>query len=205
VDNKGQLNVIDAAKNAGVEHFVFISFNAVQEDFPLQQAKREAEETIKQSGLGYTILQPTMFMEVWLSPAIGFDYPNAKASIYGEGKNKMSWIAIKDVAAFAVASLDNPSLKNCAVEIGGPEALSPLEVVKTFEETSGKTFSIQHVPEEALKAQKQAAQDSLSQSFSALMLGYCYGADIAMSQLLKEVPVTLTSVREYAQQVCNNS
>ncbi|MBK8551271.1 MAG: hypothetical protein IPL53_09515 [Ignavibacteria bacterium] len=43
---------------------------------------------------------------------MGFDYPNAKATIYGEGKNKTSWIAIKDVASFAAASLDNPAAKN---------------------------------------------------------------------------------------------
>jgi dTDP-D-glucose 4,6-dehydratase len=34
-------------------------------------------------------------------------FPNAKATIYGEGKNKISWITIQDVAAFAVASVDN--------------------------------------------------------------------------------------------------
>ena len=34
-----------------------------------------------------------------------FDFPNSKVTIYGEGKNKLSWISLVDVAAIAVASL----------------------------------------------------------------------------------------------------
>lgn len=201
VDQEGQLNVVDAAKNAGVKHLVFISFNPIAEEFPLQTAKRKVEESIKNSGLTYTILQPTMFMEVWLSPAIGFDYPNSKVNIYGEGKNKLSWIAIADVAAFAVASLDNPNFEDQTVELGGPEALSPLEVVKIFEDSTGKQFDIQHIPEEALRSQKEAATDSLSKSFAGLMLSYSYGANIDMSATLESVPLNLTSVKSYAQRV----
>ena len=98
VDDEGQINLIDAAVSAGVSQFVYISFCDMPGECPLQTAKRKVEKHLAESGLNYTILQPTYFMEVWLSPALGFDYPNAKATIYGEGKNKVSWIAIKDVA-----------------------------------------------------------------------------------------------------------
>jgi uncharacterized protein YbjT (DUF2867 family) len=74
----------------------------------------------------YTILQPTFFAEAWLSPAVGFDFPNAKATIYGEGKNKISWITIQDVAAFAVASIDNPAAKNKTIELGGTGSVKPV-------------------------------------------------------------------------------
>ena len=166
---------------------------------PLQNAKRKVEKHLAESGLNYTILQPTYFMEVWLSPVLGFDYPNAKASIYGEGKNKVSWIAITDVASFAVASLDNPSAKNRIIELGGPDALSPLEVVNIFEESHGKKFEIQFVPEEALRAQKDAAQDPLSESFAALMLSFASGSEIDMKDVIDVIPIELTSVNEYAK------
>lgn len=201
VDNDGQLNVVEAAKDAGVKHFVFISFNPMTADFPLQKAKRAVEKTIMDSDLTYTILQPTVFMEVWLSPAIGFDYPNAKANIYGEGNNKISWISIPDVAAFAVASLDNSNAVNQVFELGGPEALSPLEVVKIFEEAGGKKFSVQMVPQEALEAQKQAAGDSLSESFAGLMLAYAHGSEIDMTTANEAFAITQTSVKTYAQRV----
>src|SRR5215510_9446305 len=111
VDLAGQLNAAEAASAAGVQHVVFISFPPyppMTPEFPLQSAKRAVENRLKSRNFTYTILQPTYFMEIWLGPALGFDYVGAKAIVYGEGKNKISWIAIRDVARFAVASIDNP-------------------------------------------------------------------------------------------------
>jgi uncharacterized protein YbjT (DUF2867 family) len=197
VDDEGQINLIDAAVNAGVNQLIYISFCELGE-CPLQTAKRKVEKHLSESGLNYTILQPTYFMEVWLSPVLGFDYPNAKASIFGEGKNKVSWIAIKDVASFAVDSLDNPAAKNRIIELGGPEALSPLEVVNIFETAKGKKFELQFVPEEALKAQRDGAQDPLSESFSTLTLGVVNGSEIDMTSILDDFQIRLTSVIDYA-------
>ncbi len=197
VDDEGQINLVDAAIKANIKHFIYISFCELGE-CPLQTAKRKVEKHLVQSGLNYTILQPTFFMEVWLSPVLGFDYPNAKASIFGEGKNKVSWIAIKDVASFAVDSLDNDSAKNRIIELGGPEALSQLEVVEVFETAKGKKFELQFVPEEALKAQRDGAQDPLSKSFSTLTLGVVNGSEIDMISTLADFPIQLTSVADYA-------
>jgi uncharacterized protein YbjT (DUF2867 family) len=197
VDEEGQINLIDAAVAAGISHFVYISFCPMGE-FPLQAAKRKVEQYLQQSGLRYTILQPTYFMEVWLSRVLGFDYPNATASIYGQGKNKISWIAIKDVAAFAVASLQNPAAVNKTIELGGPEALSPLEIVAIFEAAQSKKFALQFVPAAALQAQRDAAQDPLSLSFATLMLGVDNGSVIEMTHTLQDFPMVLGSVQEYA-------
>jgi uncharacterized protein YbjT (DUF2867 family) len=199
VDLEGQLNLIDAAKAAHVSRFVLISFPQVDVGFPLQAAKRRVEEHLKSSALTYTILQPTFFMEVWLSPALGFDTANAKAQIYGSGENKISWISYKDVAKFAVASLDNTEARNAVIELGGPEALSPLEVVRAFEELQGRRFNVQHVPEEALREQRESASDPLQQSFAGLMLYYSRGNIIDMRKTLQKFPVRLTSIRDYVR------
>lgn len=199
VDDEGQNNLINAAVDAGISQFVYVSFCTMTGEFPLQTAKRKVEKHLAESGLNYTILQPTFFMEAWLSPALGFDYPNAKATVYGEGKNRISWIAIKDVASFAVASLDNPATKNRSIELGGLAALSPLEVVKIFETRHGKKFELQFVPEEALRAQKNAAQDPLSESFAALMLSFAHGSEIDMKDIIDVFPMQLTSVNDYAK------
>jgi NADH dehydrogenase len=158
VDLAGQIQLVDAAKAAGVERFLYISFSgAIDLDFPLRNAKRGVEQHLKHSGLTYTILRPTYFTEVWLSPVVGFDFPQARATIYGEGHNPISWIARDDVAHFAVRCVDHPAAQNATFELGGPEALSPLEVVRIFEEVGGQRFEIQHVPEEALVAQQAGA------------------------------------------------
>lgn len=199
VDDEGQINLIDAAACADIGQFVYVSFCAMPGQFPLQTAKRKVEKHLAESGLSYTILQPTYFMDVWLSPALGFDSPNTKATIYGEGKNKISWIAIKDVASFAIASLNNAAAKNKTIELGGPEALSPLQAVTVFEASQGKKFVLQFVPEEALLAQKNAAEDPLSESFAGLMLGVAMGSEIDMKNTIDIFPVQLTSVNEYAK------
>lgn len=200
VDRQGQLNLIEAAEEAGVKHFVLISFPNVDIDFPLQSAKRAVEDRLRRGRMTYTILQPTFFTEVWLSPALGFDPAHATVQIYGGGHNKISWISFQDVAKFAVTALDNPKATNAVIKLGGPDPLSPLEVVRLAEQAVGKKVVVQHVPEEALRAQHGAAADSLQQSFAGLMLYYARGDVIDMAETLRVLPVQhLKSVREYLQ------
>jgi NADH dehydrogenase len=193
------MNLIEAAKSAGVSHFVLISFPETDIEFPLQTAKRAVEAHLKSSGLTYTVLQPTTFMEIWLSPALGFDAANSQAQIYGSGENKISWISYKDVAKFAVAALDKAEARNAVIELGGPDALSPLEVVEIFEKIHGRKFELRHVPEEALRKQKESAIDPLQQSFAGLMLSHSQGTVVDMQSTLRNFPVQLTSVREFAR------
>ena len=201
-DLEGEMNLIDVAKAAKVRYFVYNSFSGnLDLDFPLRNAKRAVEQHLKESGLTYTILRPSCFMEVWLSPAVGFDAANAKAMIYGDGTKPLSWITVHDVAAFAVASLENPAARNATLELGGPEALTPLQVVKIFEETQGRKFTVQFVPADALKAQQVAATDPMQQSFTGLMRCVATGDPIEMSETLKAFPIKLMSVKEYAQQL----
>jgi NADH dehydrogenase len=197
VDQEGQLNLIEAARAAGVARFIYISYSGnIDIDSPLTRAKRTVEQHLKQSGIAYTILRPSYFMEVWLSPALGFDVANAKAQVYGSGQNKISYISFQDVARFAVHCLDHPAARNTTIELGGPESLSQLEVVRIFEELAGRKFEVQHVPEETLQNQQAAATNLLQQSFAALMLDYAQGDSIDMRSTLKVFPVQLTSVRE---------
>lgn len=201
VDNEGQANLVDEAIAAGVKQYIYVSFPSMKGEFPLQDAKRRVEKKILAGPMTYTILQPTFFMEAWLSPAVGFDFPNAKATIYGEGKNKISWISIPDVAAFAVAAVDQPAAKNKVIALGGPEALSPLEVVALFENAGGKKFELQHVPVAALQGQKESATEDMGKTFAGLMLNYAAGSAIDMNQTIKAIPVKLTSVADYVMRV----
>lgn len=201
VDLQGQLNAVAAAKQAGVKHFVYISFLESPESFPLQDAKRAVEAPLQNSGMSYTILRPTFFTEIWLSPNLGFDIANNKATVYGNGDKKISWISVKDVAAFAAASVDQPVAKNKVIDLGGAEALSPAEVIGLFEQASGKKFEVQYVPEDAIRMQHQQAADSLQKSFSGLMLTYAGGAEVPMKETLEQFRLPVSSVRDYSKQV----
>lgn len=201
VDHDGCLSLVDAARDAGIGQFVYVSFPQMEVSFPLQDAKRAVEGRLRHSGLTFTILRPTYFTEVWLSPAVGFEYANCKATVYGSGDNAISWISFLDVAQFAVASLDNPAARNATLELGGSEALSPRQVVETFEQIGGKPFQVTHVPVEALRDQLAGATDPMQSSFVALMLGYAHATAIDMAPVLKTFPLTLQTIEAYARRL----
>ena len=108
----------------------------------------------------YTILRPTYFMDVWLSPALGFDLAGGKVTVYGAGQNKVSWIALGDVAQFAVEAVDNPGARNATVPLGGPQPLSYKEVIALAERLGGRPIAVEYVPEAVLEAQRVAATSS---------------------------------------------
>jgi uncharacterized protein YbjT (DUF2867 family) len=201
-DHAGALNLVAAAQAAGVRHFIYTSYvgslDTGPDPCPLTIAKRTVERAVQASGMIYTILRPSCFMEIWLGPALGFDAVNASATIYGAGRSKLSWISLGDVAEFAVQSLDNPTAYNTVLELGGPEPLSQLEIVKLFEEMSGTPFTLTHVPVEALQAQKAGATDSLQHSLATLMLSLVEDHAVDMDETLKAFPVSLSSVKDYA-------
>ena len=126
VDRLGQLSLIDAARRAGVEHFTLVSIpRSLLHESPLTRAKAQAERSLIENGMGYTILAANYFMEVWLSPALGFDYPHRKAVIFGDGQAPISWISYRDVAEYAVRSHLTPNARNRTLEVGGPQNLEP--------------------------------------------------------------------------------
>jgi uncharacterized protein YbjT (DUF2867 family) len=198
-DLEGVTNLIDAARAAGVGHFVYTSFSAnLDLDFPLGRAKRAVEAHLMDSGMTYTILRPSCFMEVWLGPAVGFDPGNGTVTLYGEGTQPVSYIATADVAAFAVASLTATAARNAILELGGPEALSQVQAKEVFEEVLGHPVVAQTVPVEALQGQLAAGTDPMQQSFTSLMLCVAKGDAIDMSSILPHFPVQLTTVKQFA-------
>jgi len=202
VDGTGQTNLVDAANAAGVASFVYFSFSKhIDRDFPFRNAKRAVEQRLKDSRLVHTILRPTFLMEVWLSPIAGFDFRNARARIYGRGRNPISWISMCDVARFAVISLESPLARNATFELGGPDAISPLDAVRIFEEVGGRRFELEFVSEEELAEQEQNAPDSLQRSLAGLSRCYAAGDVIDMTAILRSFPMALTSVRDYARRV----
>jgi uncharacterized protein YbjT (DUF2867 family) len=200
VDLKGAKALIDAAKSEGVKHLIYISFTLCG-DFPLSDAKHEVEAYLKASGLVYTILRPSYFMEAWLSPMVGFDTANSKATVYGSGDQPISWISLFDVVQFTVESVTNLQARNRVFDLGGPEPVSPNHVIKLFEAACGNPFEVSYVPAEALKAQMEGASEPMQKSFTGLMYCYAIGDPIEMQATLKVFPIKLTSMQDYVKKV----
>ena len=199
VDENGVINLIDAAKVVGVNHFIYTSFSKnIDLDFPLRNAKRKVERHLQNSGLTFTILRPGCFMELWLTAAVGFDAVNGNVNTCGTGANPLAYISFKDVARFAVESVSNPAALNAVLELGGPQNLSQLDAVKIFEEALGKKIEVGQMPVDMLQSQLDGAEDPMQKSFSGLMLCVANGDRIDMQEVLSKFPVELTSVKEFA-------
>jgi uncharacterized protein YbjT (DUF2867 family) len=148
VDLEGNRNLIEAAREAGVGRFVFVSLLGADPDHPspFVRAKAQSEAALRESGTEYTIIAPTAYMELWVAMVVGMPALQGRpVTLVGEGRRRHSFVSNRDVAAFAVAALDNPAARNEYLAIGGPEPLSWLDVVATYERVLDRSIPVEFV------------------------------------------------------------
>lgn len=200
VDREGQLALIDAAERAQVKRLTFVSFPPRSLDYELQRAKRAVEARLRESRLSFTILQPVSFCEVWLSPRAGFDPMRGTVRVFGSGEHPVSWVSVHDVARFAAAAVDG-TFDGRVLPLGGPDALSPLDVVRMFEEMAGRSVTVTHVKEKDLEEAFTGAPNPLEETYAAIMLAMARGLVVAAPPMVDTLPGRMTTVRDYLGQM----
>jgi uncharacterized protein YbjT (DUF2867 family) len=149
VDRKGNRDLIEAAAGAGVGRFVFISAlgASASNPNPFLRAKGETEEALRASGMTWTILQPNIYMEIWVAAIVGGPVlAGQPVTLIGEGRRRHSMVARHDVAAYAVRTLEKKEAEDQTLVIGGPEPLSWRDVVAAFERELGHPVPIRQLP-----------------------------------------------------------
>jgi uncharacterized protein YbjT (DUF2867 family) len=148
VDRDGNRNLVEAAAASGVRRFVFTSALGADpaSPVPFLQAKGQAEERVRDSGMDWTVLEPNMFMDVWIPAVVGGPALSGQlVTLVGAGQRRHSMIAARDVAAFAVAALDHPAANNSTLVLGGPAPISWRDVVAAFGRDLGRDVPVQTV------------------------------------------------------------
>ena len=148
VDLNGTLSLIAAAAQAGVRHFIYTSAygSAVGHPVPLFQFKATCEQALMDSGMTWTVLLPNLFTEVWAGMVIGIPLQaGAPVTLVGEANHRHAHISETDVAAFAVAAVENPLAENARIEIGGP-SYSWREVVDAAGKAMGRALPVNYAP-----------------------------------------------------------
>jgi uncharacterized protein YbjT (DUF2867 family) len=139
-------NVIRAAKRAGNPHIVRHSMWGSEKSRIVKQGI-QAEEAVKSSGLPWTLLKPTFFMQNTMMAAqtIASD-----GVIYWDMKDgKLGMIDVRDVVDVALAVLTGSGHEGKSYILTGPEAISFHDVADTFSKVLGREIKYVSVPGEA--------------------------------------------------------
>ena len=131
-------NVYDAARRSGVCHIVRLSGSfMVGLDAPVQLDRwhAQAEQSLERSGIAYTHLRPSFFMQnvlfLGMSGTLALPLGDARVNL----------VDSRDIAAVAVAALTSAGHEGQTYAITGPEALTFSEVAAKLTAATGRTFS----------------------------------------------------------------
>ncbi len=149
LDVSAYQNLCAAARNTGVGRLVYVSFRGVTsgEIVDIFRLKWYIEDAIKRSGVPYVMLRPTAFMDVWIDELIVADIrKKGVATIFGDGSAITNYIAIDDVAEYALKVLAREDVKGEIVDAGGPSDMSSNDVVTLVERKLGSKGKRRHIP-----------------------------------------------------------
>jgi NADH dehydrogenase len=149
VDLEGNRHLIDAARAAGVRRFIFVSTIAADEEsqVPLLRAKAATEAYLRDSGLPHTIVAAATIMDLLLPLVVGGPARAGRpVTLIGEGRRRHSFIAARDLAAFAVAAVGHPAAPGRRVVVGGPAAVSLRDAVAAYERALGHPIPVRTIP-----------------------------------------------------------
>lgn len=205
VDDEGHRALIEAAKAANVQHFVYLSVHFADPNHPVPFAryKYQVEQVLKASGLPYTIIRASAFMELHAHQLIGEPIlTKGKVTLFGKGESLRNFIAADDVAHYVLLALTNPDLHNQTIAIGGPENLSSQQVVALYEQISGRQAQVSHLPHAVLRALSlllRPFHPGLSQVMAAGSYFDERGEFFDMAPTLQKYPMVLTPLETWVR------
>jgi NADH dehydrogenase len=144
VNVRGTRALLQASKNCGVSRFIFVSSIAAafseRRAYHYAQSKTQAEEAVRESGLSYAIVRPTIIL--------GPDSPIAKGLIglaslpvtpvFGTGQVLVQPVDVDDVARFLKSLMMDRDLPNRAMDLGGPDVMTLDSLLQTVRRGLGK-------------------------------------------------------------------
>lgn len=156
------VNVVDAAKAAGVKRFLHMSALGVVNDpnLPYMDTKFRAQKYVEASGLDWTVFQPSVIF------GEGDEFINTLADlvrrplmiapapfvpVVGDGKTKFQPVWRDDVIDAFIKALDDHSTIGQIYQLGGPEALTYEQMLDLIMQKLGKKRSKIYVPVPLMK------------------------------------------------------
>lgn len=201
VDYGGTVALIAAAKAAGAPNFIYVSGAAADERSPNPgfRAKGRAERALRESGLTYTILRPSLVY----GPEDRVVNLIAKALrmtpimvVPGTGRQQLHPLLVDDLAACVALAIGGRG-RNGIFEIGGPDAMTFDELVRLVMAITGRRRAIMHLPESMLLIAGAVAEKLPGALFSRDAVAFLVGdSNCDIKPLTAEFGLTLTPARD---------
>ena len=152
VDRQGNVNLIDAATDAGAE-FVLVSVVGAAADSPMELARMKyaAEQHLRAGPAGWTIVRATAFLELWIDVLTKTAARSGRPVVFGHGNNPVNFVSVTDVAALVEHAVTDPAARGRILEIGGPGDLTFNQLAAAVQAAAGRTSSPRHVPPRVLR------------------------------------------------------
>jgi uncharacterized protein YbjT (DUF2867 family) len=141
-------NLADAARKAGVEHFVYSSVGGAERNSGIDhwQSKWEIEQYIARLGLPATVLRPVAFMETYYIDQVEIGILKGKLIDAIRPDKPYQTIASDDIGAFAALAFERPKeFLGLKLEIAGSELTNP-EAAQVFSRILGRPVKFQKLP-----------------------------------------------------------
>jgi uncharacterized protein YbjT (DUF2867 family) len=148
---RGTRNVVAEAQNAKVAHFLHMSALGTRENAPshYHQSKWKAEDSVRHSGLGWTIFRPSIIY----GPDDGFVNMFAKiirlspvVPVLGSRSAQYQPLAVKQVGMAFVKALTETRTVGETYDLCGPEALTLEEIIDAIMQVMKRRRLKVHVP-----------------------------------------------------------
>ncbi|MBC7131989.1 MAG: SDR family oxidoreductase [Roseovarius sp.] len=182
-------DTIAAAQAAGVRHVVLATGLGASPKARLTFGRwhSETQECLRQSGLEWTFIQPTYFMQnlLWQAGAI------ARDGVYHDDLGgPVAWIDARDIAEVAAEALTGPGHAGKAYGLTGPEALGGAEIAEILSDVTGRP--VRCVPLAAQDAKAAMMANGMAEEVAAAMVelasiapkGYLAGIETTVSDVL---------------------
>lgn len=204
-------NVIDAAKANGVKKIVWNTSGWVESQkigSLVDDVKLDVQDYLKNSGVDYVIIEPTIYMENMMGPFCAPFITNEKKLAYPTPEAMpIGWIASRDVSAFVVEAIYNTDLKADTFKISGLENLKGNDLASQF--SKGIEEEIVYYPQQPKEFGDilkpfvgEAGASSVAAYYESLQNATQYPPKFNpdMNLILEKLPVQMTSLEQWAKQ-----
>lgn len=189
------VNMVEAAKAAGVKKFVFSSVYHPSLSLTNHVQKRPTEEALYQSGMDYTILQPAMFMQM-LAELLKTAQDSGKITGGYSKDSKMSYVDYRDVAEAAAMAMTGTELSYGTFELCSTGMYSRVDLAAIISEAIGKKVVAEDIPTEQWAQQVKIPPGEMREGIITMtkeydQFGFSGGNSLVLKTILKREPKTV--------------